>query len=89
MNELKSLNSAYLKHHAQNPIHWKTWTEKTLDFSLLENKLIIIVIGFSACDWCNVMEKETFSNQPIVSFMNQNFPSIKVNKEEHPDVDNA
>ena len=46
MNELKSLNSAYLKHHAQNPIHCKTWSEKTLDIALLENKLIILIIGF-------------------------------------------
>ena len=89
MNELNSSNSAYLKHHAQNPIHWKTWSEKTLDTALLENKLIILSIGYSACHWCHVMERETFSNQPIGSFMNQNFISIKVDREEHPDVDNA
>ena len=89
MNELKSSNSAYLKHHAENPIHWKTWSEKTLDAALLENKLIILSIGYSACHWCHVMEKETFSNQPIASFMNQNFISIKVDREEHPDVDIA
>ena len=89
MNELKSSNSSYLKHHAQNPIHWKTWSEKTLDTALLENKLIVLSIGYSACHWCHVMEKETFSNQQIASFMNQNFISIKVDREEHPEVDNA
>ena len=89
MNELNSSNSAYLKHHAQNPIHWKNWSKKTLDNALLENKLIILSIGYSACHWCHVMEKETFSNQPIANFMNQNFISIKVDREEHPYVDNA
>ena len=89
MNELKSSNSAYLKHHAKNPIHWKTWSEKTLDAALFENKLIILSIGYSACHWCHVMEKETFSSQPIASFMNQNFISIKVDREEHPEVDIA
>jgi len=89
MNELKSSNSAYLKHHAQNPIHWKTWSEKTLGTALSENKLIVLSIGYSACHWCHVMEKETFSNLQIASFMNQNFISIKVDREEHPEVDNA
>ena len=89
MNELNSSNSAYLKHYPQNPIHWKTWSEKTLDIALLENKFIILSIGFYACHWCHVMEKETFSNQQIYSFMDKDSLSIKVDREEHPDVDNA
>ena len=89
MNELNASNSAYLKHHAQNPIHWKTWSDKTLETALIENKLIILSIGYSACHWCHVMEKETFSNHQIASLMNEHFISIKVDREEHPDVDNA
>ena len=89
MNELNASNSAYLKHHAQNPIHWKTWSDKTLETALIENKLIILSIGYSACHWCHVMEKETFSNHQVASLMNEHFISIKVDREEHPDVDNA
>ena len=77
MNELNASNSAYLKHHAQNPIHWKTWSDKTLETALIENKLIILSIGYSACHWCHVMEKETFSNHQVASFMNEHFISIK------------
>ena len=87
MNELNDANSTYLQHHATNPIHWKFWSEKTLNLAIQKNKLIILSVGYSACHWCHVMEKETFSNELIANFMNQHFISIKVDKEEHPDID--
>ena len=55
MNELKGANSTYLQHHATNPIHWKIWSEKTLDLAIQKNKLIILSVGYSACHWCHVM----------------------------------
>ena len=87
MNELTHANSAYLRHHAKNPIHWKFWSDAILELAVKENKLIILSIGYSACHWCHVMEKETFRNELIANFMNQNFICIKIDREEHPDVD--
>lgn len=88
MNELKKSNSAYLLHHSNNPIYWKPWTTSTLNQAKSENKLIILSIGYSACHWCHVMERETFNNELIAQVMNQHFIAIKVDKEEHPEVDN-
>ena len=87
MNELTHANSAYLRHHAKNPIHWKFWSDGILELAVQENKLIILSIGYSACHWCHVMEKETFRNELIANFMNQNFICIKIDREEHPDID--
>ena len=89
MNELEKSNSAYLLHHSKNPIYWKPWTISTLDQAKRENKLIILSIGYSACHWCHVMERETFNNELIAKVMNQHFIAIKVDKEEHPEVDNV
>ena len=88
MNELKKSNSAYLLHHSNNPIYWKPWTISTLKKAKRENKLIILSIGYSACHWCHVMEREAFNNELIAQVMNQHFIAIKVDKEEHPEVDN-
>ena len=89
MNELEKSNSAYLLHHSKNPIYWKLWTNSTLNQAKSENKLIILSIGYSACHWCHVMERETFNNELIAQVMNQHFIAIKVDKEEHPEVDNV
>ena len=88
MNELKKSNSAYLIHHSKNPIYWKPWTTSALEKAKRENKLIILSIGYSACHWCHVMEREAFNNKLIAQVMNQHFIAIKVDKEEHPEVDN-
>ena len=89
MNELEKSNSAYLLHHSKNPIYWKPWSKLILDQAKSENKLIILSIGYSACHWCHVMERETFNNELIAKVMNQHFIAIKVDKEEHPEVDNV
>ncbi|MEO8234703.1 MAG: thioredoxin domain-containing protein [Flavobacterium sp.] len=87
MNQLNLETSPYLLQHADNPIHWQAWSERTLATAQKENKLIIISIGYSACHWCHVMEHESFENEEVASVMNPNFISIKVDREERPDVD--
>jgi uncharacterized protein len=87
MNQLNQETSPYLLQHANNPIHWKAWNENTLATAKKENKLIIISIGYSACHWCHVMEHESFESDEVASIMNPNFISIKVDREERPDVD--
>ena len=86
-NELINEVSPYLLQHAYNPVDWYPWNQKALDRAKEENKLLIISIGFSSCHWCHVMEKETFSDTAVAKLMNTHFVSIKVDKEERPDVD--
>lgn len=87
MNELHLETSPYLLQHAGNPIHWKAWNEKSLARAKEENKLIILSIGYSACHWCHVMEHESFEDEEVALVMNRHFISIKVDREERPDVD--
>jgi uncharacterized protein len=87
MNQLNIETSPYLLQHANNPIYWKAWNQQTLETAKKENKLIIISIGYSACHWCHVMEHESFENQEVATVMNASFISIKVDREERPDVD--
>jgi uncharacterized protein len=87
MNLLHLETSPYLLQHANNPIFWKAWSDTTLATAIKENKLIIISIGYSACHWCHVMEHESFENQDVAQVMNSHFISIKVDREERPDVD--
>jgi uncharacterized protein YyaL (SSP411 family) len=86
-NDLINETSPYLLQHAYNPVNWKAWNNKTLELAKKENKLIVISIGYSACHWCHVMEEESFENDSIAKIMNDNFISIKVDREERPDVD--
>ncbi|MFD2601843.1 thioredoxin domain-containing protein [Flavobacterium suzhouense] len=87
MNELHLETSPYLLQHANNPIHWLAWNEAALEKARTENKLIILSVGYSACHWCHVMEHESFEDEEVAAIMNQNFVSIKVDREERPDVD--
>jgi uncharacterized protein YyaL (SSP411 family) len=87
MNELHLESSPYLLQHARNPIFWKAWNEDTLATAQKEHKLILISIGYAACHWCHVMEHECFEDQEVADLMNAHFVSIKVDKEERPDVD--
>ncbi len=87
MNELQHETSPYLLQHANNPIHWKAWNDTSLSIAKNENKLIIVSIGYSACHWCHVMEHESFEDETVAGVMNSNFISIKVDREERPDVD--
>lgn len=86
-NDLINETSPYLLQHAHNPVDWKAWNQETLDKAKAENKLIIISVGYSACHWCHVMEEESFENEAVAKLMNDNFISIKVDREERPDID--
>ena len=87
MNELFKESSPYLLQHAENPVHWKAWNTQTLKEAFDKEQLIIVSIGYSACHWCHVMEHETFENDAAAKTMNAHFTSIKVDREERPDVD--
>ena len=87
MNELHLETSPYLLQHANNPIHWKAWNANTLELAQNQNKLIIISIGYSACHWCHVMEHESFEDNEVAATMNAHFISIKIDREERPDID--
>ncbi len=86
-NELIHESSPYLRSHAHNPVNWLAWGEKAIEKARLENKLIIISIGYSACHWCHVMERESFEDREVADLMNNFFISIKVDREERPDID--
>ncbi|MBN2658849.1 MAG: thioredoxin domain-containing protein [Spirochaetales bacterium] len=87
MNRLQNETSPYLLQHAANPVDWYPWGEEALNAAAGENKLLIISIGYAACHWCHVMERECFENPEAARFMNENFISIKVDREERPDID--
>lgn len=86
-NKLSLETSPYLLQHAHNPIDWYPWGDEALQKAQRENKLLIISIGYAACHWCHVMEHESFENEEVAQFMNENFVAIKVDREERPDID--
>jgi uncharacterized protein len=86
-NRLIHETSPYLKQHAHNPVDWYPWGEEALTRAKSENKPILLSIGYSACHWCHVMERESFENPDIAELMNQHFINIKVDREERPDLD--
>lgn len=86
-NHLRNESSPYLRQHAKNPVDWYPWNAATLKKATTENKLLVISIGYSSCHWCHVMEKESFSDTAVSALMNKHFVSIKVDREERPDVD--
>lgn len=87
MNRLGNQTSPYLLQHAHNPVDWYPWGQEALEKAKTENKPILVSIGYSACHWCHVMEKESFESKPIAELMNRYFVNIKVDREERPDVD--
>jgi len=86
-NKLINESSPYLLQHAHNPVNWHPWGEEALRRSMEENKLLIISIGYAACHWCHVMEHESFEDSEVADLMNRHFISVKVDREERPDVD--
>ncbi len=86
-NRLVHEKSPYLLQHADNPIHWYPWGEKAFAAAREENKPIFLSIGYSTCHWCHVMEQESFENQEVADLLNEGYISIKVDREENPDVD--
>lgn len=87
MNRLAKESSPYLLQHAHNPVDWFPWGADALQKAQLENKPILVSIGYSACHWCHVMERESFENEQVAQVMNDHFVCIKVDREERPDVD--
>ncbi len=86
-NRLAREASPYLKQHAENPVDWYPWGREALERAKLEGKPILLSIGYSACHWCHVMERECFEDAAIAKLMNEHFVSIKVDREERPDLD--
>jgi hypothetical protein len=86
-NALINESSPYLLQHAHNPVNWLPWSNEVFEKAKKENKLVLISIGYSACHWCHVMEKESFEDTTVAKVMNDNFICVKVDREEHPDVD--
>src|SRR5437764_2100976 len=86
-NRLISETSPYLLQHAHNPVDWYPWCDEALQKARQEDKPILLSIGYSACHWCHVMERESFENEQIAALMNQDFVCIKVDREERPDID--
>lgn len=86
-NQLINETSPYLLQHAHNPVNWYAWGEEALEKAKREDKLILVSVGYSACHWCHVMEHESFEDEEIAKYMNENFVCIKVDREERPDID--
>jgi hypothetical protein len=87
MNRLAQETSPYLLQHAGNPVDWQPWGEEALGRARAEGKPLLVSIGYSACHWCHVMERESFDDEATAAVMNELFVSIKVDREERPDVD--
>ncbi|SFO63838.1 hypothetical protein SAMN04488519_11016 [Algoriphagus ornithinivorans] len=88
MNRLIHGQSPYLLQHAHNPVDWYPWGEEALEKAKRENKPILVSIGYSACHWCHVMERESFEDEVTADLMNDHFVCIKIDREERPDLDN-
>ena len=86
-NNLIRETSPYLLQHAENPVNWYGWNDEALQKAKDENKPIFLSVGYSACHWCHVMAHESFENNDVAEFMNENFVNIKVDREERPDID--
>ena len=86
-NQLIHETSPYLLQHAHNPVDWHPWGEEALQKAKQEDKPILVSIGYAACHWCHVMEKESFEDELTANFMNQHFICIKIDREERPDLD--
>ncbi len=87
MNNLAQETSPYLLQHANNPVDWYPWGDDALTKARSENKPILVSIGYSACHWCHVMERESFEQESVARVMNENLVCIKVDREERPDID--
>lgn len=86
-NKLINETSPYLLQHAYNPVQWNPWCEEALDLAKKTGKPILVSIGYAACHWCHVMERESFENEETARYMNEHFINIKIDREERPDLD--
>ncbi|HSJ00372.1 MAG TPA: thioredoxin domain-containing protein, partial [Patescibacteria group bacterium] len=88
-NRLADQTSPYLLQHAHNPVDWYPWGTEALERAKAEDRPIFLSIGYAACHWCHVMERESFENPETAALMNEHFVSIKVDREERPDLDDV
>ncbi len=88
-NNLKNSTSPYLLQHAENPVDWYTWCDEAFEKAKSEDKPIFLSIGYSTCHWCHVMAHESFEDESTAEILNKNFISIKVDREERPDIDSV
>ncbi|MEN3037834.1 MAG: thioredoxin domain-containing protein, partial [Candidatus Kryptonium sp.] len=88
-NRLINEKSPYLLQHAENPVDWYPWCDEAFEKAKVEDKPIFLSIGYSTCHWCHVMEKESFEDEEVAKILNENFVSIKVDREERPDIDSV
>ncbi|MFT7516915.1 MAG: hypothetical protein ACI84O_000700, partial [Myxococcota bacterium] len=86
-NHLENETSPYLLQHVHNPVDWYPWGDEAIERAKAENKVIFLSIGYSACHWCHVMERESFEDEKTAAYMNKHFICIKVDREERPDLD--
>src|SRR6478736_6397654 len=86
-NSLINETSPYLLQHAHNPVDWYAWGDEAFKKAKDEDKPVLVSIGYSACHWCHVMEHESFEDEATAAIMNDRFVSVKVDREERPDVD--
>ena len=89
MNHLKHEKSPYLLQHAENPVNWYPWCEEAFDLAAEKDLPIFLSIGYSTCHWCHVMAHESFEDEEVAAFLNDHFISIKVDREERPDIDSV
>jgi len=89
LNQLKDEKSPYLLQHADNPVNWYPWGEEAFEKARLEDKPIFLSIGYSTCHWCHVMKHESFEDPQVAAAMNEAFVSVKVDREERPDIDDV
>ena len=87
MNRLAQETSPYLLQHAHNPVNWYPWGEEAFELARADDKPVLLSVGYAACHWCHVMEKESFEDDETAQLMNELFVSVKVDREERPDVD--
>ncbi|WZL88181.1 thioredoxin domain-containing protein [Salinimicrobium sp. 3283s] len=86
-NRLAGASSPYLRGHADNPVDWYEWESEAIEKAKAEDKPIIISVGYASCHWCHVMERESFMDSSVAAIMNRDFISIKIDREERPDID--
>ena len=86
-NRLSQETSPYLLQHAHNPVDWYPWGTEAFERARKENKPVLVSIGYAACHWCHVMERESFENEATAAIMNEHFINIKIDREERPDLD--
>ena len=88
-NALRNERSPYLKQHAQNPVDWLPWGEAAFEKARREDKPVFLSIGYSTCHWCHVMARESFENKALAEILNHYYVSVKVDREERPDIDSV